>query len=440
MNYYEAIKAEAKQRRCKVTDLIALAPQNDPFYVGTPGSMALAQWFAELWERFGYSTGVHLRRVHYQIVSQDQPVMLPNGEPYENTERCWDTLVQASGYARNLDLVDPDAFVDRRNPSAIINTPEALAAPSVFVRDELSEGLPELPPFPDTPQYYMSGFEGVQPFHLEIWCEKSTMNDILLPLCGEYQANLVTGLGELSSTACRAVVNRVVESEKPARIFYISDFDPAGKCMPVSVARKIEFNILKDRPNVDMRVFPLMLSAEQVRLFRLPRTPIKETERRRSAFEKRHGSGAVELDALQALQPGAFERIVREAVERYYDTDLTERVGDARRAFEEYATNTWQAVINQYADQIDALESEYNLIRDEFSARMASHNERLTSLWTAIQGGLEKEKPFLSVQQIPEAADAREFGGGLYNSSREYFTQIGFYKNFQGKESIEEAA
>jgi hypothetical protein len=132
VNYYEAIKAEAKQRRCKVTDLIALAPQNDPFYVGTPGSIALAQWFAELWERFGYSTGVHLRRVHYQIVSQDQPVMLPNGEPYENTEKCWDTLVQASGYARNLDLVDPDAFVDRRNPSAIINTPEALAAPSVL--------------------------------------------------------------------------------------------------------------------------------------------------------------------------------------------------------------------------------------------------------------------------------------------------------------------
>jgi hypothetical protein len=114
-----------------------------------------------------------------------------------------------------------------------------------------------------------------------------------------------------------------------------------------------------------------MLSAEQVKLFRLPRTPIKETERRRSAFEKRHGSGAVELDALQALQPGAFERIVREAVEHYYDTDLSERVGDARRAFEEYATNTWQAVVNQYADQIDALESEYNLIRDEFSARMA---------------------------------------------------------------------
>jgi hypothetical protein len=440
VNYYETIKAEAKRRRCKAIDLIALAPQNDPFYVGTPGSMALAEWFAELWERFGYSNGVHLRRIHYQIISQEQSVMMPNGLPYENTEGCWNSLSQASKYARYLDLVDPDAFVDRRNPDAIINTTEAPDAPSVFVGDELSEGLPELPPFTALPQYYMSGFEGVQPYHLEIWCEKSTMNDILLPLCAEYQANLVTGLGELSGTICKETIGRVASSEKPARILYISDFDPAGKCMPVSVSRKFEFYIRKENPNINMRVFPLMLSAEQVKLFRLPRTPIKETERRRSAFEKRHGSGAVELDALQALQPGAFERIVREAVEHYYDTDLTERVSDARRVFAEYATNKWQAVINQYADQIDALESEYNLIRDEFSARMVSHNERLTSLWTTIQGDLEKEKPFLSVQQIPEAADAREFGGGLYNSSREYFAQIAYYKNFQGKESIEEAA
>jgi hypothetical protein len=437
---YETIKAEAKLRRCKVTDLIALAPQNDPFYVGTPSSMALAKWFAELWQRFGYSNGVHLRRVHYQIISQERPVKMPNGKLYENTEKCWDTIVQASGYARNLDLVDPDAFVDRRNPDAVINMTASPDAPDVFVEDELSEGAPELPPFPDLPHYYMSGFEGVQPYHLEIWCEKSTMNDILLPLCQEYQANLVTGLGELSSTACRTLVNRVVENEKPARIFYISDFDPAGKCMPVSASRKIEFNILKDSPDIDLRVFPLMLSAEQVRQYRLPRTPIKDTERRRTAFEKTYGTGAVELDALQALQPGAFAEIVRKAIEHYYDTDLTERVNEAREEFKEYATEKWQAVISQHEGDINALRAEYNTIRDEFSARMASHNERLTSLWATIQDELESDAPVLSADHIPKATDAREIADALYNSRRDYFTQMSIYKSFQGKESIEEAA
>jgi hypothetical protein len=33
---YDAIKALAKELGCKTTDLIALAPQNDRLYVGTP--------------------------------------------------------------------------------------------------------------------------------------------------------------------------------------------------------------------------------------------------------------------------------------------------------------------------------------------------------------------------------------------------------------------
>ncbi len=38
---YDAIKALAKKRGCKAADLIALAQQNDPFYVGTPGTRVL---------------------------------------------------------------------------------------------------------------------------------------------------------------------------------------------------------------------------------------------------------------------------------------------------------------------------------------------------------------------------------------------------------------
>ncbi len=51
---YEMIKQLAKEMGCKVTDLIPLAPQNDPFYTGTPSDWALAEWFAHLWRAFGY--------------------------------------------------------------------------------------------------------------------------------------------------------------------------------------------------------------------------------------------------------------------------------------------------------------------------------------------------------------------------------------------------
>ena len=75
---YQGIKALAKARGCRVPDLIALAPQNDPFYCGSAGQRGLAEWFAGAWVRFGYTAGVHLRRIHYRMISQDPPLLLPN--------------------------------------------------------------------------------------------------------------------------------------------------------------------------------------------------------------------------------------------------------------------------------------------------------------------------------------------------------------------------
>ena len=80
MTGYEKIKRLAKEKKCNVTDLLILARQNDPFYTGSATQKAMAEWFAELWQRFGYSTGVHLRRVHYQLVSQEDPKK-HNGKP-----------------------------------------------------------------------------------------------------------------------------------------------------------------------------------------------------------------------------------------------------------------------------------------------------------------------------------------------------------------------
>ena len=51
-------------------------------------------------------------------MSQKEPVLLPNGKPYKNTETNWNFLSDASEKARYLGLVDFSAFVDRRNPEA----------------------------------------------------------------------------------------------------------------------------------------------------------------------------------------------------------------------------------------------------------------------------------------------------------------------------------
>jgi hypothetical protein len=159
------------------------------------------------------------------------------------------------------------------------------------------------------------------PYLVEVWCEKTTMNDVLVPLCRKRRVNFVAGAGEMSETQTRLLMERAIAANKPVRIFYVSDFDPAGRSMPVAVSRRIEFYLAKNDHEVDMRLIPLVLSAQQCQEYNLPRTLIKETERRAARFEAQFGEGATELDALEALHPGTLEKLTDRAISRYLNPD-----------------------------------------------------------------------------------------------------------------------
>ena len=58
---YDSIKAFAKELGRPASTLIALAPARDPFSI-TPLRLAEAKWFAGLYKRFGFGSGVHLRK------------------------------------------------------------------------------------------------------------------------------------------------------------------------------------------------------------------------------------------------------------------------------------------------------------------------------------------------------------------------------------------
>src|SRR5205823_7736366 len=115
---------------------------------------------------------------------------------------------------------------DRRNPDPVVYASHHAYDPEVYASGRLWASDLNLPDFPDQPKYHISNYRSEQAYHLEIWCEKSTMNDVLEPLCRRYSANLQTGLGELSITATLALAHRLQEANKPARILYVSDFDP----------------------------------------------------------------------------------------------------------------------------------------------------------------------------------------------------------------------
>ena len=441
---YAAIKRLAREERRPIVDLLALARQNDPFFAGSPAQADKARWFADLWRRFGYSSGVHLRRVHYQLVSQEDP-RKADGTPYENTEGCWAYLCEAGKAARYLRLVSPDAFEDHRNPDPHLHAGGAASAqfPEWWVNPP-QWVLPSIPtdmtldlslPRPDIDGYDYNSAD--QPYHVEIWVEKSTQDDALLPICRELRLNLVTSIGFQSITSTLSLLRRVRAADKPARILYISDFDPAGDGMPVAVARQIEYWLPEYAPGADVKLTPLALTRAQVTAYRLPRIPVKDSDRRKAGFEQRYGEGAVELDALEALHPGALANIVREMVEPYRDMTLSWRLEEAEREAREAMVEAWTEATAPCRADLEHLEAETRAIlarhqgalrrlQAALEADLAPVRERLKSVWLAVQEARDEVEMALPERPEPETRLPDE-GDWLFDSGRDYVEQLAIY-------------
>jgi hypothetical protein len=333
---YDSIKAMAKAIKRPVNQLLALASCNDPFYAGVGARGEAAEWFAGVWAEHS-SAGSHLRRIHYRIVSS--PLPMPSGRLYENTERDWAHLCSASLAARYLDLVPFDGLIDRRNDEPMffaanteLDPNEEREVSSSVLFDEVEIGVPDFPTLPEIHIFGLDGDAARQDYVVEVWIEKSTQNDWLVPLCQRRGVNLVVGIGEQSEIRSRELALRSAKYAVPARVIYISDFDPGGRSMPKAVARKVEFTIQKFGLDADLQLIPLALTPDQCRAYNLPRTPIKETERRKDKFEQTFGVGATELDALEALHPGELAKLLDAEIDNFLDADLASLI---RRTYQE---------------------------------------------------------------------------------------------------------
>lgn len=425
---YDSIKDLARATDCKTSDLIVLSSGNDPFYAGVPFRRERAEWFAEVWHRFDFRHGMHLRRVHYVLVSQNQPVRWPNGDAYQNTENDWKALDTASLAARYLGLIAPDVLVDRRNPDPVV-TARFLGDPEPRVHLDSPDINLDLPSEFPTPELILSDFRRDQAFLVEVWAEKSTMNDILIPLAHRLGFNLITGVGEMSETATRLAVERAVDAGRPMRILYVSDFDPAGRSMPVAVARKIEHKLYAAGIGADITLQPIVLTPKQCAEFRLPRTPIKRTERRAARFEDRFGSGATELDALEALHPGKLAEIIEREACRYIDPGLSKRIAAAESDLYQKIVRVEEQVRDDHAAAIEDLSARYEAILNATAELEADSAD----LWTRMMDDLEARCPVVDQSMIPEPREAEPAEDQLYSSERSYLEQLDAYRKWQGK-------
>lgn len=479
---YEEVKSLAKQLQRPIATMIALSNENDPFLADRPGArLEGARWFAELWKVMDPSTGIHLRRLHYRLLSSATTIC-PDNSIYENTDECWRFLGRAASDARYLGLVPPGRFVDRRAQKPLVSDPPAAQGGWLYTEGDLdSPPFPPEPPLerawaatafepkewwlPLRPRLNLSPPKPAPRYRLEIWCEKSTINDILRPLGSQHGITVIVGAGEMSTTTCSDAVDRIERHRLATRILYVSDFDPAGHAMPISVSRKIEYFLIHRGIDLDVRIVPVSLTAAQVAEYDLPRVPIKSSDRRKDNFENQHGEGAVELDALVALRPGSLEQILEGEIARYRDPTLDQRIDAKADEVDEKLREIEGEIYTRHADALAEAEADFQATQEaiveerrgahereqeierlghehnhairvhEYNARLllAAWHDRWTPTWDTIRRDLREASPSVDEIDWPEHAEANESPDPLFDSYRSYVEQIDRYKRHQGK-------
>jgi hypothetical protein len=217
----------------------------------------------------------------------------------------------------------------------------------------------------------------------------------------------------------------------PVRIIYISDFDPGGRSMPKAVARKVEFTIAKFGLDVDLKLIPLALTPEQCREYGLPRTPIKDSEKRKSKFEEIFGVGATELDALEALHPGELGRLLNAEIDNWLDAGLDRRFNRIVSDQQLLLRRITERIHEEHADAIEELEQRFSEITDrlaEVASEFGEWEEEGSALWETITSDLEARRPDLSDVEVPRSqAPGSTDRFVLFDSRRDYFTQMDAY-------------
>jgi hypothetical protein len=139
------------------------------------------------------------------------------------------------------------------------------------------------------------------------------------------------------------LARRCVTDGRPAVVLYFSDFDPSGWQMAISVARKLQALRTLRFPDLDLELYPVAMSYEQVSRLNLPSTPLKDTEKRADRWREKWNHEQTEIDALAALNPAELRRIAIDAVTPFFDETLADRTDDFRRNAEDIAAATLAA-------------------------------------------------------------------------------------------------
>jgi hypothetical protein len=362
------------RRRDTMGALTALSGNNDPYRQEV--RRAEGEWFARWFNELCPERALHLRGFHYLLVTSS--IVKPNGEPYRNTDDDWEWLGGPSVAARWLGLLPFNRIVDQRNEAPVFAVRNR-AVPT----PQLNGGYVYLPDADDVKiEAGIDNFHGKQPFTLAVFGEKGSLGPMLEPICQRFGADLFLPTGEISTTQTFEMAMAAAQDGRPLVLFTVSDCDPAGYQMPVSIARKLQALRDKDFPSLEFKVVPIALEPRQAAELDLPSTPLKETERRGDKWREAHGREQTEIDAALALAPDWLRDTITREMSRFYDSTLQQRVIDARR---EWQAEADRRIEEEFGEELEAWREDVERIEQQTRDTVEAINDRLEEMASSIE-------------------------------------------------------
>ena len=242
----------------------------------------------ELWDAIGLVANEYerlsVRQLYYQLVARGV---------IEKTEATYKRVCDASAQMRLDGELPYRTFADGHRTRR-----------GVFAHCGLNHALES------AHQLYRRNYWLDQPWYVEVWCEKDALTGVIQPVCEEYGVTYVATRGFPSITLRYESAHALIETGKPAIIFYFGDHDASGRSISDNLEAELRHH------GAEVTVARVALNPDQIDAWSLPTRPGKESDSRQAGFARRFGGASVELDALP---PDALTDLVATAIDERID-------------------------------------------------------------------------------------------------------------------------
>lgn len=419
-DFRERVREFADELGVRLKDVLIQSPGRDPLNKGTTKDHKKARWFRGLWREATDNRGgsaIHVRGVHYATLEMERDVTPPGGgcswDIYENTTTCFKYLSDAAVTARVLGYVPLDGILDEKNDRTVVteygeqiaepelnspDTPRLIREPDLpKVDDEAGTSFGDVDDAIERVADYVAGGQrrynidfdraSQQPYHIELWSEK-TLPEAVHETAERSGVNvIVEGQGQLSYTIVHDLVQRIERAGKPAVVFFLADFDPAGTDMVSSMASKANWMDWAELTDERVIIDRLGLTAEQIIKYDIPVSDLPDTEsaayeQQGEEFLKKH-EGAAELQALEADLDN-FCEVVRDGVAAVTDDTIREQNERRLQEFERELKARIVDALQETDDLSDKAAAVENWV-DEANSELEDARETLSSLRAVVQ-------------------------------------------------------